>query len=447
MIIDAAFEIARSEGAENINARTVSKKLGCSTQPVMYHFKTIEELKKTVYVKADEYHSEYITNIQSENPMKDIGLNYIRFAETEKNLFRFLFQTNEFIGKNISELINSEELQPIIAILSKEVEVNTEQAKTIFRSLFLIAHGYASMFANNEMTYDEQTIISDLDLVFDGTCLFIERRIIMYRLYKKNELNFSLIWIISYVVLFSVADSFSASLGTEKIIAAPVAIVFTLLLLVFVSKHNLKEKYGLCSFNGSLRNFLYFTPLLLIMSINLWNGVTMKLSVLETVLYILSMLCVGFIEEIIFRGFLFKALYNDNVKLAIVISSVTFGIGHIVNLLNGKDLIPTLLQVCYAIAIGFLFTIIFYKGKSLLPCIIAHSFVNSSSVFAVENSSMKFHIISSAVLCIISLSYALWILKKTKQFDEYSHSASSRLYCSTTLSISRKVRMNACTSG
>ena len=233
----------------------------------------------------------------------------------------------------------------------------------------------------------------------------------MYRLYKKNELNFSLVWIISYVVLFSVADSFSASLGTEKIIAAPVAIVFTLLLLVFVSKHNLKEKYGLCSFNGSL----------LIMSINLWNGVTMKLSVLETVLYILSMLCVGFIEEIIFRGFLFKALYNDNVKLAIVISSVTFGIGHIVNLLNGKDLIPTLLQVCYAIAIGFLFTIIFYKGKSLLPCIIAHSFVNSSSVFAVENSSMKFHIISSAVLCIISLSYALWILKKTKQFDEYEN--------------------------
>ena len=87
----------------------------------------------------------------------------------EVQAVRFLFQTNEFIGKNISELINSEELQPIIAILSKEVEVNTEQAKTIFRSLFLIAHGYASMFANNEMTYDEQTIISDLDLVFDGT--------------------------------------------------------------------------------------------------------------------------------------------------------------------------------------------------------------------------------------------------------------------------------------
>ncbi len=169
MIIDAAFEIIRNTGVETVNARTVSKELNCSTQPVMYHFKTIEELKRAVYEKSDEYHSAYIMDIHSNNPLKDIGLNYIQFAVKEKNLFRFLFQSNEFLGKNISDLINAEELQPIIAILSKEVEVNTEQAKTIFRSLFLIAHGYASMFANNEMTYDEQTIISDLDLVFDGT--------------------------------------------------------------------------------------------------------------------------------------------------------------------------------------------------------------------------------------------------------------------------------------
>ena len=42
MVIDAAFEVVRKTGAENINARTVSKKLNCSTQPVMYHFATIE---------------------------------------------------------------------------------------------------------------------------------------------------------------------------------------------------------------------------------------------------------------------------------------------------------------------------------------------------------------------------------------------------------------------
>ena len=168
MIIDATFEIIRNTGVETVNARTISKKLNCSTQPVMYHFKTIDELKRAVYEKSDEYHSAYIMDIHSNNPMKDIGLNYIQFAVKEKNLFRFLFQSNEFLSKNISELINAEELQPIIAILSQETAVNAEQAKIIFRSLFLIAHGYASMFANNEMEYDEQTVLSDLGLIFDG---------------------------------------------------------------------------------------------------------------------------------------------------------------------------------------------------------------------------------------------------------------------------------------
>lgn len=168
MIIGAAFEIARSEGAENINARTVSEKLGCSTQPVMYHFKTIEELKKAVYTKADEFHSAYITEIHEQSPMKGIGLQYIRFGANEKNLFRFLFQTNEFSGKRVSDLTSAEEAEFIFEAISKARGLSVEQAKAIFKSLFLFAHGYASMFANNEMEYEEETILADLDLIFEG---------------------------------------------------------------------------------------------------------------------------------------------------------------------------------------------------------------------------------------------------------------------------------------
>lgn len=238
----------------------------------------------------------------------------------------------------------------------------------------------------------------------------------MYRLYKKNVMNFSLMWIIAYVVLLSAADSFSVSLGFKKIITAPVSIIFALLIFGFIKKHNLTEQYGLCALTGSLKNYLYFIPLILIISVNLWNGVTLNVSALETVLFILSMLCVGFIEEVIFRGFLFKAMCKDNVKLAIFVSSITFGLGHIVNLLNGRELIPTLLQICYATAIGFLFTIIFSKGKSLLPCIITHSIFNSLSVFAVQSTQM-IGIIISILLCVISLGYALWILKKAEKFE------------------------------
>ena len=64
MIVDAAFAIAREVGVENINARTVSERLHCSTQPVMYHFATMDELKRTVYAKADLYHSEYLMTMK-----------------------------------------------------------------------------------------------------------------------------------------------------------------------------------------------------------------------------------------------------------------------------------------------------------------------------------------------------------------------------------------------
>jgi len=240
----------------------------------------------------------------------------------------------------------------------------------------------------------------------------------MKKLYDKSELTFSLAWIIAYVVLFSVADNFSDTLEFEKIITAPVSVFLALFLFIWIRKNSLSEKYGLCLFKGNWKNYLYFMPLLPIMTTNLWNGAAMNVSAAETVTYILSMLSVGFIEEVIFRGFLFKAICEGNVKQAILISSITFGIGHIVNLLNGADVLPTLLQICYAMAIGFLFTIIFYKGKSLLPCIVTHGITNSLSVFSVQGSR-ALNIITAAALCIISVGYALWILKRAENSGTY----------------------------
>lgn len=239
----------------------------------------------------------------------------------------------------------------------------------------------------------------------------------MKKLYNKNEVTFSIIWIILYVVLLSIADSVSESLGTAKLITAPLCILMTAFLFFWLKKNNLMEKYGLCKFEGSMKKYLFFFPLVILCSTNLWNGVTMNLSLLETVLYIVSMLCVGFLEELIFRGFLFRAMCKDNVKSAIIVSSITFGIGHIVNLLNGAELLSTLLQVCYAVAIGFLFTIIVYYGKSLIPCILCHSIVNSLSVFAVESDNLL-DIITAIVIIVVSLTYTLWIIKTERTKKE-----------------------------
>mgnify|MGYP004636361417 FL=1 len=177
MIINAAFEIAREIGAENINARTVSERLNCSTQPVMYHFATIEELKRAVYAKADLYHSEYLMNIrnQQNGAMLGIGLNYIRFAIEEPHLFRFLFQSNFFNGTTMIELIDAEELMPVLLTMQKALEMSMEQTKKVFLTVFLFAHGYASIIANNTLKYDEDIIKDQLEQTYRGAILVVQK--------------------------------------------------------------------------------------------------------------------------------------------------------------------------------------------------------------------------------------------------------------------------------
>ncbi len=173
MIINAAFAVARETGAENINARTVSERLNCSTQPVMYHFATIEELKRTVYAKADRYHSEYLMNLKHSpnGVMLGIGLNYIRFAIEEPHLFRFLFQSNFFDGSTLLELIDAEELTPVLSAMQGALGIHMEQTKKVFLTVFLFAHGYASIIANNSLKYDEELIYSHLKQAYRGAIL------------------------------------------------------------------------------------------------------------------------------------------------------------------------------------------------------------------------------------------------------------------------------------
>ena len=170
--------------------------------------------------------------------------------------------------------------------------------------------------------------------------------------------------------------------------------------------------YGLTKVRD-LKKYLYFLPLLIIVSVNLWNGFNINNTATEILFHILTMLNIGFIEEIIFRGFLFKMMAKNNVKSAIIVSAITFGAGHIVNLFVGAELILTLIQICYAASIGYLFVVIFYKSQSLVPCIVTHSLVNSLSVFNVENTLSLY--IAPVILIIVPLGYGFYINKKIKE--------------------------------
>ena len=172
MILDAAVEVARQSGFENINARTVSGQLHCSTQPVMYHFSTIDRLKKAAYKRVDHLHSEYMINtLPGQDPILGIGLNYIRFAVEEPQLFRFLFQSGYAEEKSLLEMVDSEELVPVLEAMREGAGLSLRKTRNVFITVALFAHGYASIIANNHLEFDEKLIAQHLERTWNGAVL------------------------------------------------------------------------------------------------------------------------------------------------------------------------------------------------------------------------------------------------------------------------------------
>ena len=170
MILEEAFHIARTEGADKITARSISLRLGCSTQPVLYCFATVEEIRRAVYERADAYHGQYLMTLPEDcgDPLTAIGMNYVRFAVEEPQLFRLLFQTDSLHGASVPALINQEEIAPVCAVIAQEAGVSPQAAREIFMTLFIFVHGYASLHANNAMPFDAAQLAAALKNVFCG---------------------------------------------------------------------------------------------------------------------------------------------------------------------------------------------------------------------------------------------------------------------------------------
>ena len=169
MIVDAAVAVVRQDGMQAINARNVARRLGCSTQPIMYQFATMEGLRQAAYERADRLHTDFLLDVSPElDPLLGIGLNYIRFAKEEPQLFRFLFQSGYVREHSLLEMIDSPDVRPILEAVQSGANLDEGKAKEVFMTLALFVHGYASLVANNTIEFDEGQVAPQLERVFYG---------------------------------------------------------------------------------------------------------------------------------------------------------------------------------------------------------------------------------------------------------------------------------------
>ena len=157
IILKEAFIITKKHGLDALNVRGLAKELNCSTQPILYYYKNMKELKNDVVDEASNffYKSIFERNYNKE-VYKDIGINFIRFAKNEPVLFKLLFDSNS------SEVLNSfmnltGPLEIVKQTISNQTSLSLDETQRFHKSMWLYSNGIANLIANNicDFTDDE----------------------------------------------------------------------------------------------------------------------------------------------------------------------------------------------------------------------------------------------------------------------------------------------------
>ncbi len=148
-VLDAALQVTREGGIDAVNARSVAKKLGCSTQPLFSVFGSMDELKNGVTDVALSIYEEHILEITKDSaaPYLGIGRAYIDFARVEPELFRLLFMS----GRVKPELNGTwdKSLEYATGALMEKTGCTREQAAALHRHMWIYAHGLAVLLVTH----------------------------------------------------------------------------------------------------------------------------------------------------------------------------------------------------------------------------------------------------------------------------------------------------------
>ena len=235
----------------------------------------------------------------------------------------------------------------------------------------------------------------------------------MKKLYEEKEVLFAVGWILVYCLLIA---PIRGQYGDGSIVLTAAMFIFALAITLFVKMYDLKEKYGLDRWPVKPARYLYFIPMWVLSVGNMWDGIALNYTGMPLVYATLSMTLVGYVEEMLFRGFLFKAMLKEGSAVsAIIVSSLTFGIGHIVNLFSGQASLETLVQIVFAISWGFMFTMVYYRCQSLLPCIVAHATIDVASLFGAETKTGDTLYVCATIVVAIAYCIYLAMLKQEER--------------------------------
>ena len=169
MIVDAALEIFRAEGFESVTSRRIALRLGCSTQPIYFEYKNMDELKDDIIKKVVEQLDELFSSVSGDSDefvYRSFGLSFLKFVQTDPFVFRQIYIVEGKIGKQVDDL----RMPKVLDILENKYGYKKETAIAINNMATCSLMGMAFFISSGYKKVSENEIIKNLELLFGSVC-------------------------------------------------------------------------------------------------------------------------------------------------------------------------------------------------------------------------------------------------------------------------------------
>jgi len=168
-IVAAAIDVIRADGIGSLTARSLGAKLGSSARPIFTVFQSMEEVRRAAIRAARTLYGKYIEAGLSQTPaFKGVGLQYIRFAREEPQLFQLLFLSEQEQQPDLSAVLNliDDHYKEIRFSIQETYQLNQTEAGKLYRHLWIYTHGIAVLCVAKVCAFREAEIDTMLTEIF-----------------------------------------------------------------------------------------------------------------------------------------------------------------------------------------------------------------------------------------------------------------------------------------
>lgn len=169
MIVDAALEIFRAEGFEAVTSRRIALRLGCSTQPIYFEYKNMDELKDDIIKKVVEQLDALFSSVSGDSDefvYRSFGLSFLKFVQTDPFVFRQIYIVEGKIGRQVDDL----RMPKVLDILEKKYGYKKETAIAINNMAACSLMGMAVFISSGYRKTSEEEILRSLEILFASVC-------------------------------------------------------------------------------------------------------------------------------------------------------------------------------------------------------------------------------------------------------------------------------------